>query len=81
MSYVCNVGTGQLQRYAGYAFSAAQPQPPAGAPALLATNVSRCRFVYQTLSQLNALITLELGLTKGGESISLVYQVHVNNAP
>ena len=81
VSYVCNVGTGQLQRYAGYAFSAGQPQPPAGAPALLATNVSRCRFVYQTLSQLNALITLELGLTKGGESISLVYQVHVNNAP
>ena len=81
VSYVCNVGTGQLQRYAGYAYSVAQPQPPAGTPALLATNVSRCRFVYQTLSQLNALITLELGLTKDGESISLVYQVHVNNAP
>ena len=81
VSYVCNVGAGQLQRYAGYAYSAGQPQPPAGTPALLATNVSRCRFVFQTLSQLNALITLELGLTKGGETVSLVYQVHVNNAP
>jgi MSHA biogenesis protein MshO len=81
VSYVCNVGTGQLQRYAGYAYSVGQPQPPAGTPALLATNVSRCRFVYQTLSQLNALVTLELGLTKGGETVNLVYQVHVNNAP
>ena len=81
VSYVCNVGGGQLQRYAGYAYSVAQPQPPAGTPAILATNVSRCRFVYQTLSQLNAMITLELGLTRGGETVSLVYQVHVNNVP
>ena len=35
-------------------------QPPAGTPALLATNVSRCLFSYQTLNQLNAMITLEL---------------------
>ena len=81
VSYVCNVGVGQLQRFAGYAFSVAEPQPPAGTPAILATNVSRCRFVYQTLSQLNALVTLELGLTRGGETVSLVYQVHVNNVP
>lgn len=81
VSYVCNVGVGQLQRYAGYAYSVAEPQPPAGTPAILATNVSRCRFVYQTLSQLNALVTLELGLTRGGETVNLVYQVHVNNVP
>ena len=46
-----------------------QPDPPT--PALLATNVSRCLFTYQTLNQLNAMITLELGLTKGGEWIEV----------
>lgn len=84
VTYVCNVGAGRLQRYAGYAYTplaVAQPQPPPGIPALLATNVSRCRFDYQALNQLNALITLELGLTRGGETINLIHQVHVNNVP
>jgi MSHA biogenesis protein MshO len=81
VSYVCNAPAGQLQRYSGYAYSSAQPQPPAGTPALLATNVSNCRFGYVTLSQLNALITLELGVTRGGETVSLVHQIHVNNVP
>lgn len=84
VSYVCNAGAGQLQRYAGYAFPVSpftQPQPPAGTPALLATNVSRCLFTYQTLNQLNAMVTLELGLTKGGETVSLINQIHVNNVP
>jgi MSHA biogenesis protein MshO len=80
VSYVCN-GAGQLQRYAGYPFAAAQPQPPGGTPAQLAGDVSRCRFAYQTLSQLSALITLDLGLSKNGETVNLVYQIHVNNVP
>ena len=81
VSYVCNAPAGQLQRYSGYAYSSGQPQPPAGTPALLATNVSNCRFAYVALSQLNALITLELGVTRGGETVSLVHQIHVNNVP
>jgi MSHA biogenesis protein MshO len=81
VSYVCNAGAGQLQRYSGYAFAGAQPQPPGGTPALLANSVSRCLFSYQALSQLNALITVELGLTKGGETVRLVNQTHVNNVP
>jgi MSHA biogenesis protein MshO len=81
VTYACNAGAGLLQRYAGYAFVDPQPQPPGGTPALLASNVSRCRFSYQVLNQLNALVTLELGLTKDGEPVSLVEQVHVNNVP
>jgi len=87
-SYACSGGqlqgngTGQLQKYSGYAFVATpQPQPPAGTPAALATHVSSCRFLYQPLSQLSALITLELGLTLNSETVSLVYQVHVHNVP
>lgn len=81
VTFACNAAIGQLQKYSGYAYNTSQPQPPAGTPALLATNVSTCRFYYQPLNQLNALATLELGLTKGGETVSLVHQVHVNNAP
>jgi len=81
VSYVCNAGTGQLQRYSGYAFAGVQPQPPGGTSALLANSVSRCLFSYQAVSQLNALITVELGLTKGGETVRLVNQTHVNNVP
>ena len=81
VTYACNAGAGVLQRYSGYAFTDPQPQPPAGTPALLASNVSRCRFSYQMLNQLNALISLELGLTKDAEPVSLIEQVHVNNVP
>ena len=81
VTYACNAGAGLFQRYTGYAFTDPQPQPPAGTPALLASNVSRCRFSYLALNQLNALITLELGLTKDGEPVSLIEQVHVNNVP
>jgi|KBSMisStandDraft_5_1062788.scaffolds.fasta_scaffold22113_7 MSHA biogenesis protein MshO len=80
-TYACNPPLGQLQRYSNYAYVDPQPQPPAGTPALLATNVSTCRFAYQALSALNALITLELGVSKGSETVSLVYQIHVNNVP
>ncbi|HVY06676.1 MAG TPA: type II secretion system protein [Burkholderiales bacterium] len=80
VSYVCN-GAGQLQRYSGYAFATSQPQPPSGTPAVVAINVSRCRFAYQSLNQLNAIVTLELGLTRKGESVSLIHQIHVNNVP
>ena len=81
VTYACNAGAGVLQRYSGYAFTDPQPQPPTGTPALLASNVSRCRFSYQMLNQLNALITLELSLTKDAEPVSLIEQVHVNNVP
>src|SRR5690606_17288841 len=48
----------------------------------LADTVSNCTFTYQPGSQSrNALATLRLSLTRDGETISLVQQVHVDNAP
>ena len=81
VSYVCNPPSGLLQRYASDAYALGQPQPPAGTPALLATNVANCRFAYQSLNQRNGLITLELGISRSGETVSLVHQIHVNNVP
>ena len=82
VTYACNASAGQLQKYSNYAYSAGQPQPPAGTPVLLATNVSSCSFSYQSAGQLNsALVTMALAVSKSGETVSLVHQVHVNNAP
>jgi len=80
VSYVCS-GT-QMRRYSGYAIALTQPVPPAGSGALVADKLSTCSFTYATgPSQREALVTLSLVLTDGVETVSLLYQVHVNNAP
>jgi len=80
VSYVCS-GT-QLRRYSGYAIATSQPVPPAGAGALIADKLTACSFAYQTgPSEREALVTLRLDLTDTGETVSLIYQIHVNNAP
>jgi MSHA biogenesis protein MshO len=80
VSYVCS-GT-QMRRYSGYAIADTQPVPPAGSGALIADKLSACSFTYAAgPSQREALVTLSLALTDGVETVSLLYQVHVNNAP
>lgn len=83
VSYVCS-GT-QMRRYSGYAIQPPpQPVPPAGAGALIADKIATggCNFTYAIgPSQREALVTLSLALTDGVETVSLLYQVHLNNAP
>ena len=80
VSYVCS-GT-QMRRYSGYAIASTQPVPPAGSGALITDKLSTCSFTNATgVSQREALVTLSLALTDGVETVSLLYQVHVNNAP
>lgn len=80
VSYVCS-GT-QMRRYSGYGIVAAQPVPPAVTGALISDKLSACSMAYATgPSEREALVTLNLALTDGGETVSLIYQVHVNNAP
>ena len=80
VSYVCSGN--QMRRYSGYAILPAQPVPPAGAGALIADKLSTCSFAYLPgPSQRAALVTLRLDLTDSGETVSLIYQVHVNNVP
>ncbi|HEX6708459.1 MAG TPA: type II secretion system protein [Albitalea sp.] len=94
VSFLCSEaagGAGSLRRYAGYAIQAAQPTSAAAAPlstlsgadnALLAAQVETCRFAYDpNVSPRNGLVTLTLKLTSGGESVTLMHQVHVDNAP
>jgi MSHA biogenesis protein MshO len=49
---------------------------------LVTRNVSSCKFNYDPgASQRAGLVTLELTLTEAGETITLLHQVHVVNAP
>lgn len=75
-------GTGTLTRYWAYGFKVTQAAPPlAGASAILADKVSACNFVYNTSNARNSLVAVSLAITRGGESVSLYQELHVNNIP
>ena len=81
VTYACEGGV--LNRYAGHPLSATQSAPPTGGSAALVTsNVSGCSFKYNPgASQRAGLVTLRLTLSEAGETITLLHQVHVVNAP
>ena len=75
-------GLGVLRRYSGYALNSTQPTPPAGTPALLATNVTSCNIEYTTLPlTARGLVAFTIGISRGGEAVTLYYEAHVNNVP
>ncbi len=92
VSYVCDAASGRLTRYAGYGFVASQSAIDSDAElaarpgveiAPMARQVDACGILYQPGSALRSgLVTLRLGLSdpRGGR-LSLLHQVHVNNAP
>ena len=92
VSYICTPSagtlTGTLTRRWGYAIAAAQPTPPAGSSALMASGVTACSITYDTsiTAQGAGLVTMSLQLgmqdSRGAmENVMLYYAVHVNNVP
>jgi MSHA biogenesis protein MshO len=90
VSYLCNPAAGTLRRYAGYAIAAAhaarathaQLMAAGAAESLMADRVTSCAFTYAPgTSERAGMVTLEIGIGEQGESISLLSQVHVDNAP
>jgi MSHA biogenesis protein MshO len=92
VSYVCSGvgtdasgnGTGELKRHWGYAIVAAQAVPPASGTnnALLADHVSACSIVYQQgVTARSGLVSMQLQISREGESVSLYHEVHVPNVP
>jgi MSHA biogenesis protein MshO len=82
VSYVFNAAAGTLDRYAGYGITVAQNTPPAGAPTVMARHVTSCTFTYNPgTPQRSGLVTMRLTLAEDGETITLLHQVHVENAP
>jgi MSHA biogenesis protein MshO len=93
ISYICDpsVGNTNMVRYSGYAFQSTQltigtallaltPTPASGD---VVTQVSTCEIGYASgAAQRGGIITISLALSDStGESISLLHQVHVLNAP
>ena len=85
VTYHCDLATGVLRRYWGYAIQRnPQPTPPAGgSSALLASKVSGCSFAYSTSgsTQRTGVVSLTLQISDGGETVRVFQQVHVSNVP
>ncbi|MBX3619224.1 MAG: type II secretion system protein [Rhizobacter sp.] len=90
VSYACTPatgGAGSLRRHANYPIQATQPTASLAAltganNAVLTPWVSACTFTYGNgAATRNAVVTLHLTLTSGGESITLLQQVQVENSP
>jgi MSHA biogenesis protein MshO len=86
VTYRCDMSTtpGTLYRHTGYGFVASQPGTPSGGTtAVLARNVTACRFVYDgsAFATRYGVVTLQLQLTSQGETVSLYQTVHVDNLP
>jgi MSHA biogenesis protein MshO len=80
-------GTGTLTRWQGYNILPGQPisLPATGTPSssILANNVSACTFTYDAsvVTQRSGLVTMNLGITESGETVTLYSATHVSNVP
>jgi MSHA biogenesis protein MshO len=90
VTYLCDETAKTIRRYRGYAIAANQSSRDSagelnGAGALssaVANNITACQFDYTPgAAQRAGLVTLRITINKDGESIWLVHQVHVENAP
>lgn len=85
VSYVCDSATGTLTRWSGYSISATQPVSPGsftgGSSGLVADQV-QCAFGYDDgAGSRHGLVSLRLTVSEASETVSLLKQVHVLNAP
>src|ERR1700688_3182328 len=88
VSYLCDTAAATLTRYSNYTIASAQPASAAAlnaagaSSALVASNVAGCQFVLSAgTAPRNALATLTLQIAQSGESVQLLHQVQVVNAP
>lgn len=82
VSFACDTATNRLRRHSGYGLNAVQSLTPGGSTALLARDVTGCAFTYnQGTSSRAGLVTLDITISRDGESVRLLHQVHVLNAP
>jgi MSHA biogenesis protein MshO len=88
VTYLCDTAAATLTRYSGYTIAGAQPASAAAlnaagaSAALVASNVAGCQFALSPgTAQRNALATLTLQIAQSGESVQLLHQVQVVNAP
>jgi MSHA biogenesis protein MshO len=90
VTYLCNAvadGSGTLKRYSGYSFQGPQPTTAAtltGAGAtetLVANGLSACSIASLASDVQNSgIVILSVGLTKAGETVSLMHQAQLDNS-
>lgn len=81
VSWFCDPAAGTLRRESGYAISPTEPVSPS-AGTLAADQVSACSFTYTPgTAERAGLVTLSLTLTSHQESVTLLREVQVVNAP
>jgi MSHA biogenesis protein MshO len=84
VSFVCDTGSGEINRHADYPIALAQTTSPGGVEHLLVNRVAACDFRFDPGSATRGgLITLRITLTEpdSAESVTLLQQVHVGNQP
>lgn len=89
VSYACDLATGTLWRFTGYAIQPAQAATVVALNALpgvvvapLATGVTACAFAYAPgVQQSNGLVSMALSIAQSGETIVLQHQINVDNTP
>ena len=90
LTYLCDLGAGTLTRYSGYGItalhsdrdSAAELIAAGAVDTLVSEKIAACNIAYAPgTSQRAGLVSMQLGISDAGESISLLHQVHVNNVP
>lgn len=89
VSYACDLGSGTLWRFTGYAIQPAQAATVAALNALpgvvvapLATGVTACAFSYAPgVLQRTGLVSMALSIAQTGETIVLQHQINVDNTP
>ncbi|MBN1378537.1 MAG: prepilin-type N-terminal cleavage/methylation domain-containing protein [Gammaproteobacteria bacterium] len=87
ISFVCDSSSGELRRYEDYGIGPIQPIAPGDfsvAGDLLADKLQSCIFNYAgSPSARHGLVTLRIEVSDvpTGESVALLYQVHVVNVP
>ena len=86
VTYTCNGGT--LYRVASTTFGPAQCAAPVNTAtvnsAIVATGVSNCVFRYtanDSATEQSGYIGLQLSLARGGDTVTLMHGVHVENVP
>ncbi|HEX6829362.1 MAG TPA: prepilin-type N-terminal cleavage/methylation domain-containing protein [Burkholderiales bacterium] len=88
VTYLCNTTAGTLELYEGYGIAAAQPLDPAAAPLSsvtgrrVADNVVACSATTTSANVIErGIVTLDLSIGAGGETIRLLNQVQLDNSP
>jgi len=90
VTYLCDETSNTIRRYSGYSIdsnqvnrdSAGELNGAGATSALIANRVTACQFDYAAgAAQRAGLVTLRVTMSSSGESIWLVHQVHVENAP